>query len=179
MGKQTNTRNRALYERCFFAAGSRIFSEGEQADCAYLVQSGAVRVFTESEGKKVELAKLGTGQIVGEMALMCDGCRNASVEAAHHSTLVLITRDVFTTKLNECDQMIKAIMQMLATRVVDSNDNIRNNVRNLEETLYANINQILESLPEQDKDSFRADVLPQISNLLTTLEVYKKRDDTS
>ena len=167
--------NRELYERCSFSAGKAVFREGEKAKCAYLVQTGTVRVFMRSGGRKIELARLGPGQIVGEMALLQDGTRNASVEAAEDCTLVLITRQLFQKRMDESDQMIRAILHMLATRIVDSNDTIRQNIHNIEQALYAKVDRMLENLPEDDQSNFRQEALPQISNLLATLETYNKK----
>ena len=179
MASQKNTHHRELYERCFFSAGTAVFQEGEKAECAYLVQTGTVRIFMSSGGRQIELAHLGPGQIVGEMALMQDGTRNASVEAMEDCTLVLITRQLFHKRMNESDQMIRAILHMLATRITDSNDTIRQNIHNLEQAMYAKVDTMLENLPEDDQNNFRQEALPQISNLLATLETYSKKCTSS
>ena len=76
-------KNTVILERRFVSAGSILISEGDEAHNAYLIQSGSVSVFTKTgEGKEVELARLGVGEICGEMALFNEKRRSASVRVS-------------------------------------------------------------------------------------------------
>lgn len=63
------------------AAGTVICREGEPGDQFFLIESGTLLVLTEIGGKPYELARLGPGEFVGEMALLRQGRRTATVRA--------------------------------------------------------------------------------------------------
>ncbi len=110
-----------ILERRYVPKGTVVIKEGEEAYAAFLIQSGSVRVFQERNGKKVELAILGMGEICGEMALINDKPRGASVETAEDCNLVVITRSAFEDKLKNTDTTIQAIVKMLIKRVESAN----------------------------------------------------------
>ena len=113
-----------ILERRFVPEGTLVMRQGDPGNCAYLVQSGTVSVYTEKDGKKTELAQLGAGEIFGEMALVFDEPRSASVKAAEDSNLIILTREAFKQKLNKTDPTIKAIVGMLIKRVTSANEKI-------------------------------------------------------
>ncbi len=70
-------------------AGAMVVSEGEVADCMYLIHEGELRTFIAGEGgRSVELNTMGAGEIFGELMLSGDK-RSASVQAL---TRVRLTR---------------------------------------------------------------------------------------
>jgi len=115
------SKDRVILERRYVPKGTVVIKEGEEAYAAFLIQSGSVRVFQERNGKKIELATLGIGEICGEMALINDQPRGASVETAEDCNLVVITRSAFEDKLKNTDTTIQAIVKMLIKRVETAN----------------------------------------------------------
>ncbi|MCB9981372.1 MAG: cyclic nucleotide-binding domain-containing protein, partial [Rhodospirillales bacterium] len=111
-----------ILERRFVPKGTLIMEEGEPGNCAYLIQSGVVEVFTQNEGRELRLAKLDLGQIFGEMALIFDELRTASVRALEDCNLIVITRQSFQAKLGKTDPTIAAIVKMLTQRVISANN---------------------------------------------------------
>jgi anion transporter len=76
-----------------FAAGTTIFSQGDQGDAFYLIQSGAVQVVLESDGGKSEiLAVLGPKDWFGEMALLTGEPRSATIIAVKPTVLLGLSR---------------------------------------------------------------------------------------
>ncbi|QQG35190.1 MAG: cyclic nucleotide-binding domain-containing protein [Micavibrio aeruginosavorus] len=110
-----------ILERRALPRGEVIISQGEMGVSAFLIQSGEVVVFTESGGKRVELARMGPGQIIGEMALVVDGPRSATVQALTDCNLIVITRDVLQEKIQKSDPTIRALLPMLMKRIAQSN----------------------------------------------------------
>lgn len=70
-----------------------IFRQGDAGDCCYLVRSGSVEVVsTPAEGEERRLAVLGPGMIFGEVALLTEERRNATVRALEPSGLLVLYR---------------------------------------------------------------------------------------
>lgn len=76
-------------------AGDLLFAEGETARSAYLVLSGRLRVVTDENGIETFKGEIGSGELVGEMALIDDAPRNATVRAIRDCDLAEIPRPVF------------------------------------------------------------------------------------
>lgn len=77
-------------------AGTRLFSEGDPGDAAYLVVTGRLRVFrTTKDGAEVDVGEIGRAEMAGEMALLEDTPRGATVYAVRDSQLVRFSRRAF------------------------------------------------------------------------------------
>lgn len=76
-----------------FSAGSLIVKEGDIEDTAYMLVSGRCRVFRRVNGVEATLRVLGPGDILGELSLLLDTPRTASVEAEVDCTALVIDRD--------------------------------------------------------------------------------------
>lgn len=118
------THDTIILERRFIPEGTLVMRQGDQGNCAYLIQSGKVVVYSEKNDKKIQLAELGVGEIFGEMALVFDEPRSASVKATEDTNLIILTRESFKHKLSRTDPTIKAIVGMLIKRVNIANDKI-------------------------------------------------------
>ena len=167
-----------ILERRYIPKGQIIIREGEFGQEAYLIQSGQVAVFITKEDEEVELSRLDAGQIVGEMAFVFDGPRTASVKATQDTNLIVISRPQFEEKLRDTDPTVRAIVQMLSQRIVDSNNTLLNKKSDLEDlkettrTIYQNIAVKL-SLNQQR--NFQNTVLPHLQALLDSLDTFKDR----
>lgn len=75
-------------------AGTVIVKQGEPGFCMYVIVSGSVRVEADGGIDAVPLADLGVGDFFGELALVDDGPRSASVIALEDTQVIRITRMV-------------------------------------------------------------------------------------
>jgi CRP-like cAMP-binding protein len=76
--------------------GAILMRQGEEGDCLYLVVSGRLRVFGErDDGSAVEIAEVGPGEAIGEMALLSNEQRSVSVDALRDTELVALSRAGF------------------------------------------------------------------------------------
>lgn len=166
--------NPVIYDRIAFEKGKIIIREGDTQAQAYLIQSGRVGVFTTIEERKVELAVLGVGEIVGEMALISDGVRSANVEALDDCTLIMISRTEFEERLGNSDRAIRAVVQMLTKRVAESNSSIAGQIASLDNLEKAAADVYEETKAEvPDIDDER--LLPKLKSLLQAIEEFKSR----
>jgi CRP-like cAMP-binding protein len=72
-----------------------IVRQGAPADKFFIVVDGEVEVVRDSDGKTRRLATLGKGQFFGEIAILRDAPRVATVRAVKPTTLFAMERDVF------------------------------------------------------------------------------------
>ncbi len=69
----------SLFEVARFEPGQIIFHEGDAGECAYFIQAGSVEVLQGSGSGELTVARLRAGQYFGEMALLSQAPRNATV----------------------------------------------------------------------------------------------------
>jgi voltage-gated potassium channel len=75
-----------------YVPGERIFRIGEMGDALYFVHSGQVEVLARDQSL---IAQLGEGAFFGEMALVSDNPRNATVKATSYCDIYLLQKDSF------------------------------------------------------------------------------------
>jgi CRP-like cAMP-binding protein len=100
-------------EAISFAAGQPIFNEGEPGETMHIIIEGEVEI---REGT-VLLETAGPGSIVGELALIDDGPRSASVVAKTDCRLVAVDRRRFEYLVEETPHFALAVMKVLADRL--------------------------------------------------------------
>lgn len=167
-----------ILERRFVPAGTLIIKQGEQGNCAYLLQSGSVRVYTEHEGKRVELARLESGQIFGEMALIFNENRSANVTALEDCNLIILTRQTLQHKLERSDPTVRAIVTMLTQRVLSANNDAVNKKAGLQELvdttriIYQNT---YATLPKSQQRTFQNAVLPKLDDFFNAVRSFRER----
>ena len=167
-----------ILERRFVPEGTLIMRQGDPGNCAYLVQSGSVSVFSEYDGKRVELAKLELGQIFGEMALIFDDPRTASVKALEDTNLIIITRKSFKQKIERSDPTIRAIVEMLTQRMMTANNAVmkkKTNTADLIETVRIIYQNVLSTLPREQQHDFQNTVLPKLDEFLNSIHSFNDR----
>ena len=151
--------------------------EGDRGFSAFLIQSGRVKVYAGEN--KVELATMGIGQIFGEMALVFDEPRTATVEALEDCNLIVITRDTLQQKLERSDPTVRAIVPMLMKRIIQANNVLLNKqgggVDDMTDTVNSIYQNIHASLPPAQKKSLESAVLPPLEEFLKAVKAFKAR----
>lgn len=95
------------------AAGAEVFRFGEPGESAYVVESGRVEVLA-ADGRP--LALLGVGALFGEVALLDQQARTATVRALEPTTLLRIERDHVQALLKRADPVIRHLLTLLLAR---------------------------------------------------------------
>jgi hypothetical protein len=99
--------------------GQTIIRQGEPGDAFFVIAEGNVRVErsdTTRPGAPVELAQLGPGDFFGEMALLTDEPRNASVVATARSRTLTLTRETFDRLLEQSRPAARQIPRVAEER---------------------------------------------------------------
>jgi CRP-like cAMP-binding protein len=108
-------------ERVQFAEGQRFFSQGDPSDAAYVILEGGASVLLSSPAGEIKVADLGENALVGEMGILSDTPRSASVTASESTTALRIDKRVFLELLAQFPQMSLAVMRELANRLERTN----------------------------------------------------------
>lgn len=102
------------------AAGELIFSEGDAADCAYLIESGAVEITVSRGETRQVLALLGAGEVFGEMGVIDGLPRSATATAAEDCRLVAVSVEQIQQVVARSDPFFAELMRKLVGRLRDS-----------------------------------------------------------
>ena len=105
-------------------AGETLMREEEAADRAYVIDRGEFEVRKGTSGGGKVLARLGPNDWVGEMALLLDEPRSATVVAVTDGQVRPITRENFTHVIAEHPETSLKVMRQLARRLAESDDKI-------------------------------------------------------
>jgi CRP/FNR family cyclic AMP-dependent transcriptional regulator len=100
------------------ARGASIVHAGDRTDFVYLVLSGSLKVLvSDEEGREVILSMLGPGELFGEMGVLDENPRSATVVAVTPCDLVVIAKHDFKRCLQENFEVSHYIMRNLVTRL--------------------------------------------------------------
>jgi len=112
-------RAHSLFSIETYQPGQVIFRQGEVGDCAYFIQSGEVEVVHEDEkGQPTVLARLSDGKYFGEIALLSDAPRNATVRAVAPTKLAALGKANFLTMFNAIPSAHQDILKTIQQRVM-------------------------------------------------------------
>lgn len=102
--------------------GEELFREGDPGTEAYLIHEGYVSIWREEGGQRVNLARRAAGEVVGEMALIDDMPRSASVTAEADLELEVITREQLHAMLDRAPESMAVILHQLLEALRSAND---------------------------------------------------------
>jgi putative ABC transport system ATP-binding protein len=105
-------------ERVAFAAGDVLFRQGDESDAAYVLLSGTADVVIETDDDgPVRVSSVAQNGIVGEMGLVTDDLRSATVVATSAVDALKLRKDVFLALLAEFPQMALSVTRLMVKRL--------------------------------------------------------------
>jgi len=104
-------------ERVRFPAGQVLCRQGEIGRAAFIIIDGEADVIVDAETGPLTVASVGRNDFVGEIAILCDVPRTATVQARSDVTALVIAKDQFFRMITEFPQMAIEIMRVLALRL--------------------------------------------------------------
>lgn len=110
-----------MSERVGFDPGKRLMRQGDPADAAYLIIEGHVEVVLDSPAGPFVVATLGPNDIVGDMGILSNAPRAATVCAKDRVIALRISKEPFMRMVREFPNMAVSIMQELAQRLESTN----------------------------------------------------------
>ena len=105
-------------ERHKYAADENVFKQGDVGDKAYVIISGDADVILETDDGPKKLVTMAKNDLFGELALLCDAPRTATIKASSELSLMSISKDVFFKLISEDINMSARVTRFLADRLV-------------------------------------------------------------
>jgi len=141
------------------AKGQFLFKQGDPAKSAYILNSGAIGIFKEVDGKRQPIARVKKGEFFGEMAIIDGRPRRNSAMALEDCTLSLVSKDMIEEKLSNSDSLVRTLLHMLSNSMrmvheayAPKGRNIVDAVREMKEQARYIQTQIETGSPERKKD---------------------------
>jgi CRP-like cAMP-binding protein len=109
-----------VLQRVSLQPGQLLFRQGEAGDGLHVVAAGAVGVYVRlPAGREVEVAQLGAGEVIGEMALVDGGMRAATVRALEPTSTLFLGRAEFLALVSRLDPTAFIIKRRVAGLVCE------------------------------------------------------------
>ena len=113
--------------------GDIVFCMGDSADSAYVIMDGSVDIMVETDRGSIVASTLQQDQLFGEMALLNNLPRNATLKANGELLVMKISADMFIKLLSENSEMALDVMRQLSAKLAKSHDMVRLLQRRLSE----------------------------------------------
>ena len=104
-------------QRRVLEAGEWLFREGDEGDNAYLIEGGMLEVIRQAGDQETVVGYLNEGEIVGEMSLIDELPRSASIRAAVGTTLRPINSEYLQSKLDSAEPMLRLMVKRIIRRL--------------------------------------------------------------
>ncbi|MGH8705550.1 MAG: cyclic nucleotide-binding domain-containing protein [Burkholderiales bacterium] len=115
----------SLAEAQKLAPGKELFREGDSGDGLYLVVSGEIDVVKRAPGNERSLARLGAGEVLGEMSLLTEDSRSATGRATVETTVLRLPAKRFRALLEQGSpaalKVVARIAEVIARRLATTN----------------------------------------------------------
>lgn len=100
--------------------GDTVFSEGEAADCAFVILDGEADIYakTQTDGGHVIVGTLQANQLLGELGVLTSSPRSATIRAKGRLMMLCIGSDMFLKLLAENPQVALDVMRQLSGKLV-------------------------------------------------------------
>ncbi len=106
---------------CRFEPGEIIIKEDDVGETVFIVERGRVDITKEKDGEKIYLGYMTSGDIFGEMSIIDDKPRSATVTAAEETIVNVIHRDEFFDILQSNQAAAVKILKALFNRLRETN----------------------------------------------------------
>jgi F420-non-reducing hydrogenase small subunit len=108
-----------------YRRGEVVFRQGDPGESMYVIQSGAVEVSQLKNGRETVIAILEKGDFFGEMALLENKFRSATITAISRTRLIPLTKDLFVDRLKRDPDVSLHLLKKLIQRILRAHRRIR------------------------------------------------------
>ena len=104
-------------DRVNYSANEILFRQGEVGDAAYVILAGKAEILADSPNGQIRIAEVGQNSIIGEIAILCDAARTATVRAVTPIDALRIRKEQFIKLLTDFPEVTIEVMRVLAERL--------------------------------------------------------------
>jgi CRP/FNR family cyclic AMP-dependent transcriptional regulator len=104
-------------ERLEYLPGEEVFHQGDYGDAAYIILEGEADILVDTPNGAVNVVTLGKNEIIGEIAILCDVPRTATVVAHGGLETLRISKDGFFHLVTQFPQVGIEVMSELASKL--------------------------------------------------------------
>jgi CRP-like cAMP-binding protein len=112
-------------ERMTFNVGQEVCHQGDPGDAMYVILGGTADVLIDTPAGQIRVSEMSKNDFFGEIAILCDVPRTATIKAREPLNTLKISKDTFYRMVGEFPTMAIEIMRELAHRVEDTNKKLR------------------------------------------------------
>lgn len=99
------------YAEVHLEPGEILYHEGEPNDCAYIIESGEVVLFSQVDGKRIDCERRGENAIVGELSILTNRPRTVTVEALTQCRIFRVSADQILARFERLDPLLRACIK--------------------------------------------------------------------
>lgn len=119
--------------------GEILFEEGTQGRELFIIQEGKVGIYKDTPDGRVELAVVEKGGIIGEMSLLDNLPRSATVQAVESCKILIINQASFDKIMQDIPVWLQSIIKIVVSRLRDANKRVDQSVLRDKERGLANL----------------------------------------
>jgi response regulator RpfG family c-di-GMP phosphodiesterase len=145
LGLQTIELIGQRFQPVTYAKSAFIFHEGDRGDSYYVVATGEVVLYKGQGISRRELKRMGSGQGFGEMALISNEPRSASVQAVTDTDLLRLSHEDFMILMDQEARFAQRILRVLSTRLKQTDEVATMDLMRAHQGLIISLAQLAES----------------------------------
>jgi len=104
-------------DRKHYRAGTALCHQGDHGDAAFVILTGTAEILVHSPNGDVKVAEVQPNSIVGEISILCDTLRTATVRASTDVEALCISKDHFLNLISDTPRIALSVMRVLADRL--------------------------------------------------------------
>ncbi len=168
-----------IMNRQVFYPGDIIVEQDSSANRAFYIENGRVEVVVRDDMHMLVVSELGAGEIFGEMALIENDTRSATVRAVEETVVSEITHEELERRIeNTEDKAIRSLIYLFAHRLRQANRSQMAHYKNLAE-FQDRVAGLMKKAADtkvsrQKRDHFRDEIMPLLSELDMVLNKYRQ-----
>ncbi|MBI2235107.1 MAG: cyclic nucleotide-binding domain-containing protein [Micavibrio aeruginosavorus] len=158
--------------------GRHVFEQGMPSNQVYMIDKGRAKVTVQDGPHTIQIAELGAGDIFGEMGVLENESRMATVTALEETFITVVSRSDLEKRIEKInDEFVRAIIQSLMKRLRQtSNTQIHyyKEMTRVQDRMSSLAQKAHEGIDQARRDAFSAEVMPLLDQLEGLLDKYKK-----
>ena len=112
-------------EALSFSDGEELFHVNDPSDCAYVIMEGEVEILADTDsGEQIVVPTSGANALIGEMALLSNAPRSATLRANGQVNALRISNESFLRLLSENAEVALDVMRQLSEKLARSHEQV-------------------------------------------------------